>query len=59
MLRTRKRRPRAEIPPPACPIHGVGMLVNRVVGNVQYRYCTVQGCDQSTRTLREFARREA
>lgn len=39
---------------PHCPIHGVQLLVGRTVGMVQYRYCTVPGCQESARTERKL-----
>ena len=46
----RKRKTRQA---PLCPAHEVAMLVGRVIGPLQYRYCPVAGCRESAQTLRE------
>ena len=51
MTRRRRRRRRKTVIP-LCPEHGVPMLVGRVVRRLQYRYCPIQNCCQSARTLR-------
>lgn len=48
--RRRRRRPRPA--KPTCPLHGVPLLVQRVVRRLQYRYCPVEGCRESARTKR-------
>lgn len=40
---------------PRCPQHGGEMLVGRTVGSVQYRYCTVAGCNCAVTTFRSDA----
>ena len=58
---TRQRHPRKRgrtqrgLVRPRCPEHGGEMLVGRTVGAVQYRYCTVAGCDCAVTTYRSDA----
>lgn len=40
---------------PVCSRHGLAMLVGRTVGSLQYRYCRVQGCQESQVTSRDAA----
>lgn len=51
-MRTRRKRIRPKPPLPLCPEHGVPLLVGRVMRQVQYRYCPIEGCRQSARTKR-------
>ncbi|MSR59519.1 MAG: hypothetical protein EXS05_18065 [Planctomycetaceae bacterium] len=45
-----RNRPRCQRP--VCPAHGVPLLVGRTYGDVQYRYCTIEGCKHSICTKR-------
>lgn len=49
MRRTRRKR-RSLLP--TCYKHRKPMLVRRVVGDLQYRYCPVPGCRVTLRTMR-------
>lgn len=53
----RKRKSR-RVWRPLCPVHGGPMLVKCVRKQVQYRYCPVPGCRESTRTFRELPPRK-
>ena len=49
ILKRRNKKPLR----PTCPVHGLPMLVRCVVEFVQYRYCQVEGCRESTQTMRK------
>jgi len=44
---------------PLCPVHHVAMLVGRVIGPKQYRYCSIADCNGSVQTERTFPRATA
>ncbi|MFN9373854.1 MAG: hypothetical protein ACK6D3_18375 [Planctomycetaceae bacterium] len=50
-----RRRTQRGLARPRCPRHGGEMLVGRTVGSVQYRYCTVTGCNCAVTTFRSDA----
>ncbi len=56
----KRRRPRRKTPlPPKCPVHDVPMLVRHASKEHQYRYCPVEGCQESLKCDRAYRLKNA
>jgi hypothetical protein len=59
MTRTIRQRKRKTPPLPLCPVHGVPMRVGHAGKRHQYRYCKVEGCNESLKSDRVYRLRNA